>query len=304
MPVTLPPISRRRFLAVSLAAGTGLLLHRRGLAQTKPSIDSNRIVLLSDVHINAKPSFVVNETNMADNLTLAVKAIAALDPLPAAVIINGDCAHLTGSEADYATLVSILEPIRLAGIPVHLSMGNHDHRANLWKAIPSADTKDKPVPDRQIARLEFPLADWYLLDTLTQTNKTPGLLGDEQIAWLTKNLDAAPTKPAVVMTHHHPQSAVPKSPGIGDTQQLLDAIGPRKQVKALLFGHTHAWMSKQQDDGIHWLNLPPTAYTFTKGKPQGWVDVWMANRGANLQLNCFNVEHELHHTKVEMDWRV
>jgi len=302
MPITLPPISRRRFLAGSLAVGAGLLLDRRGLTQTRRAIDPNRIALLSDVHINAKPTFVVGDTNMADNLTSAVNAIAALDPLPGAVIINGDCAHITGSLADYATLVSILEPIRLAGVPIHLSMGNHDNRANLWKAIPSADTQNKPVPDRQIAKLTFPHADWYLLDTLTETNKTPGLLGEAQLAWLTKSLDAAPDRPAIVMTHHHPQS-VTKTPGIGDTPAFLAALKDRKQVKALLFGHTHAWMSKQQDDGIHWLNLPPTAYTFTKGKPQGWVDTWLADRGATMELNCFNVKHELHRTKVEMNWR-
>ena len=50
MPIQLPPISRRRFLAGSLAAGAGMLLPRRLLADDVP-VDPNRFALLADTHV-------------------------------------------------------------------------------------------------------------------------------------------------------------------------------------------------------------------------------------------------------------
>ena len=49
MPIHLPPISRRRFLAGSLAAGAGLLLPRSAAAEAK--VDPNRWALLADTHV-------------------------------------------------------------------------------------------------------------------------------------------------------------------------------------------------------------------------------------------------------------
>ena len=49
MPIYLPPISRRRFLAGSVATAAGLLLADRLLAAHIP-IDPHRFALLSDVH--------------------------------------------------------------------------------------------------------------------------------------------------------------------------------------------------------------------------------------------------------------
>jgi hypothetical protein len=50
MPIQLPPISRRRFLAGSLAAGAGLVLPHR-LAAAQREVDPNRFVLLADTHV-------------------------------------------------------------------------------------------------------------------------------------------------------------------------------------------------------------------------------------------------------------
>src|SRR5690349_15273546 len=74
MPITLPPlrslpaISRRRFLAGSLAAGAGLLLRRPLLAadetvQSVP-VDPHRFALLSDTHIAADPKVAARGVNM------------------------------------------------------------------------------------------------------------------------------------------------------------------------------------------------------------------------------------------------
>ena len=302
MPITFPPITRRRFLGGSISIGVAHVFGRFALGQTRPSVDLNRMVLISDLHIDEDLKHVERNTNMADNLTRVVAAIVALDPRPAAVLINGDAAHWFGHAADYAAVVSILKPIREADIPIHLSMGNHDHRANLWKAFPEEDQSAKAVPDRQVTLIETPSADWYMLDTLLKTNGVPGMLGDAQIGWLTKSLDARPNRPAIVMTHHQPDLR-PDPKGLIDTKALTDAISGRKQVKALIYGHTHRWEYEKQADGMHWVNLPPTGYVFAKEKPSGWVDVAVADRGATLQLFSLDEKHPQHLQKLALEWR-
>jgi len=302
MPITLPPVSRRRFLSGAVGVGAGLLLSRFAIAEPQVAIDPNRIVLISDLHINANLALIDREANMANNLTRVVKAIAALDPKPAAVLVNGDCAHTRGTAEEYAAVVGLLRPIREAGIPIHLSLGNHDDRAAFWKAIPDEDKPDKPVADRQISLIELSAVDVYMLDSLIKPLTTPGLIGEAQLAWLAKSLDARTDKPAMILSHHQPDLK-PKTNGLTDTKELLDIISPRKQVKSLIYGHTHDWKYAKQPDGLHYLNLPPTAYVFAKGKPSGWVDVTLTITSAIAQFYSLDEKHAQHGQKLLLDWR-
>src|SRR5205085_5467308 len=150
---------------------------------------------------------------------------------------------------------------------------------------------------------ETPLANWYLLDSLDKTNVTPGRLGSEQLEWLKKALDARTNKPAIIFGHHHPDFAtsVPVG-GLLDTQALFDVLGPRKQVKAYIFGHTHHWELAQRD-GIHLINLPPVAYVFQPKDPSGWVDVSLSKDGAVLAFYSLDTAHPAHGKKHELTWR-
>jgi Icc protein len=302
MPLTVPPIPRRQFLVGTVGTGIGILLHPLAMGQPASSVDPHRVVLISDLHIDADVKHVERGTNMADNLTRTVSAIVALDPKPTCVLINGDLAHWVGNPADYEVAVEILKPIREANIPIHVTMGNHDRRAVLWKVVPDADDPKKQVIDRQSTCIEMPRVDWYILDTLLETNGVPGIVGDMQLAWLKKSLDKRPDKPAIVMTHHQPDLR-PEPKGLIDTKALTDAISPRKQVKALIYGHTHRWVYAKQEDGMHWVNLPPTAYVFAKEFPSGWVDMSIADNGATMQLHCLDEKHPQHLQKLSLDWR-
>ena len=54
MPITLPPLSRRRFIGQSLVAGAALLLRPRGFAAAATTkVDPHTWALLSDPHIAA-----------------------------------------------------------------------------------------------------------------------------------------------------------------------------------------------------------------------------------------------------------
>jgi len=304
MPIYIPPITRRQFLKSSLAVGASLLLPRRLWAEDKPA-DLNTWALLSDSHIAADRAKIAREVNLAEHFETAVREVVALPQRPGAALITGDCAFLKGEKGDYTTFAGLAQPIRAAQIPLHLVPGNHDDRSHLRGAFTEAKATRRPSADRCIALVRSPHANWFLLDSLDQTNSTPGVLGETQLAWLAQTLDANTDKPAIIAAHHNPDDCKREKPsGLLDTAKLLEVILPRKQVKAYVFGHTHVWKVARHESGIHFINLPATAYVFAKGVPSGWVLATMQPDGARLRLNCIDRAHAQHGQTLDLKWRV
>ncbi|MCX6926738.1 MAG: metallophosphoesterase [Verrucomicrobia bacterium] len=300
MPIHLPAISRRRFLVRSLAGGAALAFGPSLFAAAKRA-DSNSWALLSDVHLAADRGLVVRDINMTDHFVAASRDLLALPRRPAGVIITGDCAYNSGQVADYRLVADLLGPIRAGQMPVHLALGNHDNRERFWDALPEQKAAQRPL-DRQMALLRTARANWFILDSLESTLSTPGLLGQQQLAWLAGSLDANRDKPALVLLHHNPGTLETVS-GLKDTTALFDVIRPRKQVKAYIFGHTHTWSVSQDVSGIYLVNLPPVAYVFQPGQPAGWVHATLERKGIQLVLRCVDQTHKAHGQTVSLEWR-
>src|SRR5258705_14008414 len=92
MPIHLKPLSRRKFLARSLAGCAGVALSPSLLA-TARSTDSQSWVLFSDIHLAADRALVARGINMTDHFRQASAEALALPKRPAGVFINGDCAY-------------------------------------------------------------------------------------------------------------------------------------------------------------------------------------------------------------------
>lgn len=311
MPFTLPPLSRRRFLGGSLAAVTGGFLGR-GRSFAQAGTDASSWILFSDTHIAADRELVSRDAKMAGNLESCVKQALGAHGAAAGVLVSGDCAYLDGKPGDYATLAALLDPLRSAGLPVHLMMGNHDQRENFLASLNKPGVPS-PLEHHIVGVVESQLANWFMLDSLDRTNKTPGVLGPGQRAWLEKSLDARADKPAIVVVHHN---VIPGAPGavesvkqqalrsaLTDSADLLAVLAPRKQVKACIYGHTHAWSILRESSGIHLINLPPTAYVFKAGMPNGWVHAALRRDGMKLTLNCLNPAHTQHGAVADLAWR-
>ncbi|HEY3853070.1 MAG TPA: metallophosphoesterase [Verrucomicrobiae bacterium] len=325
MPVYLAPISRRRFLKGSLSTAA-LIVAGRSMAHETAG-DGQSWALLSDTHIAADTNLIHNGANMASNLkTVAAEVIAWPTPV-SGVLINGDLAFNAGKVEDYKTVLTLLEPMRKRGLPIHLTLGNHDHRERFWETLPDEKSVSPNLADRQTAIVRTRYANWFILDSLIETQETPGRLGPAQRHWLSKALDENKDKPALVSLHHQPTFATASGNGaletgaeligvssslqnlaaaagaLQDTAELMEILRPRRHVKAYFFGHTHRWSVEHDSSGLCLINFPPVAYLFEKGRPNGWVHATLLADGARLELRCLDQKHKDHGQVVNLEWR-
>lgn len=312
MPIIFPPITRRQFVKSSIILGGTTLLNSRTVAvaadSNRTSLEPNRVALLADTHISADPDLVYPGTkwpgspvkdgehesvNVSQALETAVKNVLALDPLPAHLIVNGDCALSNGKNAEYKQFLGLVEPIRAAGITVHVTIGNHDNRENLWKLIPFLKQEEIGL---QAGLIELPHANLILLDSGKK-----GTLGDKQLNWLAKQLDERTNMPTLIFGHYnpYPNRGVRPIQGMRDGASLLKILAKRKHAKAYIYGHTHEWQHDQRDH-LHLINQPAVSYYFGKGHAHGWVDMKLTETSAELELNCINREHRQHGDRIQV----
>ena len=302
MPILLPQLSRREFLKRAALAGAAAAFAPSVWAElaAKPR-DPDMFFFLSDTHIATDAATVAHGVNMTDHLATVLREVMACPAAPAAVIINGDLAFKLGLPGDYSAFGKLIEPLR-ALAPVHLTLGNHDQRENFWKAFPQDATTADSVPQKQVAILTGTRANWFLLDSLEVTGATPGKLGAAQIKWLTREIEARPDKPALVVCHHH-LDRLAEVGGLKDSPAMAALLSQHRQVKAFIYGHTHNWHVSQHEKGVHLVNLPPTAYVFEPGRPSGWVRATLADDGAVFEMRGIDRKHAEHAQVKKLQWR-
>lgn len=302
MPIILPPIARRNFIKGSLTlSGSVVASSSLGVGgDFSAKLDLNRVALLADTHVSADPNQDYPGTkwpgspvkegehewvNMADCLALTAKSIISLNPRPAHLIINGDCAHSRGAEAEYKEFLRLVEPIRAAGITIQVTIGNHDNREKLWKLLPFLKKEQFGV---HAGVIELPHANLVLLDSGRK-----GVLGEKQLSWLAQELDERTDKPALVFGHFNPSPNRGVRPirGMPDGESLLALLTDRNHVRAYIHGHTHEWQHAQKAH-VHIIGQPAVSYYFGKGHAYGWIDMKMAKASADLELRTILPRHK------------
>lgn len=197
---------------------------------------------ISDLHVKAAGRLSYRKVDTLGALKAAIAQLNALTPRPDAVAITGDLTDF-GTSEEYAEVRGVLDTLTL---PWFAIAGNHDSRPAFRDAFKDCAWIDPDAPFIQWSEERFPVRLIGLDSTVPE--QPWGELCENRLAWLREQLAAYPTKPTIVMLHHHPFSS-----GIDhmDRQNLRDAdalanvLNDAPQVVRVLCGHVHRFMVSQ-----------------------------------------------------------
>jgi len=161
------------------------------------------------------------------------------------VVITGDLTQ-QGDERAYRLLGELLGQLKM---PVHLLIGNHDHRQRFQKAFPAA-AKD-PNGFVQFS-LETPAGRFIGLDT-NEPGTHKGRLCRQRLDWLDARLQEAAGQPAYLFMHHAPLAVGLREMDVialQDSHLLADIMTARGNVRHIFIGHLHRSLSGS------WLGVP------------------------------------------------
>jgi Icc protein len=300
MPIHLSTISRRVFIA---QLGGAVVLGPAFGATPVERVDPHRIAILNDTHIGAQHP---ENAPAPAHLRETVAWLVALERQPAAVVINGDLALSNGQAGDYERFAGLIAPLREAGIPVHLTLGNHDDRDVFYKVLESRSPTVAPVVSRHVGLVHLQKANLFLLDSLKEALVTQGFLGTEQLEWLGRMLDAHADKPALVFAHHNPRLGGGEKyfpGGLEDSAALWDLLVSRAHVKAYVHGHLHH-RSLSQHRGIHILDTPATSFVLRPTESTtGWTMAQLSDEGGEFTTLTHEKAHPWNRTVTKLAWR-
>lgn len=290
--------NRRSFHAVAAASTLSLASQTRAAAPSP----SRQIAFLADTHISADANTVARGVKMADHLERVVGQVVDAMPSGSHVIINGDCAYLSGLAGDYTTFAKLVAPLADADLKLHLTMGNHDDRGPMYRALNAQKENDVAVADKHVDVIKMPDADIVLLDSLWKVNQVTGMIGPEQLAWLKAFLDSDSNRPVLVVGHHNMQFNAPAEgkpfSGVRDTSALATCLHQHPRVKAYFYGHTHHWTNQMlpsdespEASSLHLVNQPPVSYVFDAKQPSGWVLGTFTDSMLNLKISTLDTSH-------------
>lgn len=292
-PINLAKLSRRSFIAACIAGCSQAVLPSG--PPVRPKRRAETWALLSDVHISAKPERRFGRACMTENLRRAVNEI--VDLRPDQLLFNGDIGYMRGRAGDYAAFLKLIGPLRDRAMPAHLTLGNHDHRGRFMQALPVAN--DSAVAEKAVSARRINGRQWLFLDSLERTQAVRGSLGQTQLAWLQERLDADPQTPTIVCLHHNPD----RSPvGLKDYDEFQKLVLPRRQIKLVLFGHTHLFRT-WETDSLHFVNLPALGFRLQPGASLGWISANFEPDGARLTFRGIDRQQRDDRVVKELRWR-
>jgi 3',5'-cyclic AMP phosphodiesterase CpdA len=255
-------LDRRGFLKCMAWAGTGLVWTvgssgvlsacSLGTAGPAPQVDGFSFVQVSDNHIGFSAEGV--NTDSTGTLQKVVDKINALGQAPTLVIHTGDVSHLS-KPSEFDTARQVLGGIKTGGM--FFVAGEHDV------------IDDNGAGFRQRFRQTGQKADWFSFDTHgvhfiglwnIGDETTFGVLGQEQLDWLKKELDGIHKDTPLVVFAHVPLWALYPSWGwvTKDGEQALALLKPFANVTALN-GHIHQVVT-QTEGNIRIFTANSTAF--------------------------------------------
>ena len=291
-------MNRRAFIKTGLTAVGALTTIVTGCSPglRKSEKRPARWALLADTHIPEDVNNNYRGFYPYQNLQKVVPDIISASP--DGVVIAGDLARLTGQLGDYANLKKLLNPIAEKR-PVFMALGNHDNRENFVKVFDEIPGDKQPVKGKHIVVVNKLPARLIILDSLFYVNKVPGLLGKAQRQWLENYLKECDETPTILCFHH---SLGDDDGDLLDLPRLFSIIRPIRKVKAIVYGHSHAY-GFSEFEGIHLINLPAVGYNFSDAEPVGWVQANLNAKGGDFTLHAIAGSMKKDGSVTRLTWR-
>jgi len=306
----LTPFTRRSLLknTASLFGATTLLKPLDLLAANRTELD-DVWAFASDMHLS---HWTTQPPEYNTRFQSVVAAMLAEPVKPRRVFLLGDTVA-SGKPEQYRRLVESLHPLVDAGIGIHVSLGDHDHRGHfqaIRRQLLPPEKKDESIShiartepwlDGEVKHLEIietPRANFFVLDSLDKVNHEEGRFGKNQLDWLAAELDQRKDRPAILMAHH-PAVDVRNS-GLSDSIPFWELVGTRPHVKAYFFGHTHFWINYRLGR-VHQVNFPATSRCATL-TVLGWVLMTLSDDGVSLTLKTCNPDDRRNGRKTHLRW--
>jgi 3',5'-cyclic AMP phosphodiesterase CpdA len=179
---------------------------------------------ISDPHVSTR------DWAASDALTLAVRAVLGLRPVPDALLVGGDIAD-GADEREYARAAELFGRLPM---PVHVIPGNHDDPERLASALGTAAAPfTADVGDVRLIGLDTRVAE-----------SDSGALGADAREWLAQTLAAAPDVPTVIAMHHPPlvigvDSIDEARLDPDDARAFAALVADAPQVVRVVSGHVH-----------------------------------------------------------------
>jgi Icc protein len=285
-------------MKVGLGAAGGVFIMGAGTSfgSDKNAKESTQWVFLADTHIPADVENNYRGFYPYRNLQTIVPEIVSTRP--EGVAVAGDLARLSGEPGDYANLQTLLNPLA-EKTPIFLALGNHDNRDNFVKVFKDTPGRKQPVRGKHVVVVEKAHARLIMMDSLLYANKVAGLLGKAQRQWLERYLKECDDRPTLLCFHHTLEDG---DGDLLDVLRLFRMIEPIRKVKAIVYGHSHAYGYAQFED-IHLINLPAIGYNFNDAQPVGWVGARLTSRGGDFVLHAAGGNKDKDGQATKLNWR-
>jgi 3',5'-cyclic AMP phosphodiesterase CpdA len=230
------------------------------------------IAVLSDLHIQ-DPQRSKEAVHYNGKAKQAIEDVLSL--YPDRIVIVGDIVH-HGFQSEYQEANRLFQSIRNKGIPLYVSMGNHEYY----------DTKKSNEQARMLFLQEFGLIQPYQSivkdDVHLVLLSTEGLegsghsrdwarIGNEQLDWFASVLQQHQEKTTLVFLHQPLNDTVEQSQyqdwiaRTAQTDKLLAIASRHPQIKCWFSGHTHAPLQNRNQivyrHGIWFVGGASTFYT-------------------------------------------
>jgi len=291
-------MNRRNFIRTSVGALAGMIAvsagHSFGLSKNEK--EATRWAFLADTHIPEDINDNYRGFHPCQNLQKVIPQILSVQP--DGVAIAGDLARLEGKLGDYANLKKLLRPVA-DKTPVFMALGNHDNRENFLRVFDNVAGEKQQAGGKHVVVVNKPPVRLIILDSLFYVNKVPGLLGRAQRRWLEDYLRKCDDTPTILCFHH---TLGDGDGDLLDVPRLFNLIKPVRKVKAVLYGHSHAY-GFSEFEGIHLVNLPATGYNFNDTEPVGWVEARLTSKGGDFTLHVVAGNKQKDGSVKQLTWR-